>query len=79
VVAQRVGVAAEDLDCIERAQRRVELRSVAVERLERGAHRLLLVPLLRDRQVLDPRERPRLRVGRGPGVRAHYHKYADSA
>ena len=68
VVAQRVGVSPEDLDRLERVQRDVELRCVAVERVERLPHSLLLVALLGDWQVLDPRQRPGRRVGRGPGI-----------
>src|SRR5207244_1063555 len=79
VVPQRVGVPAEDLDGLESPQRRIELRGVPVERVERSPDCLLLVALVREREILDPRQRAGLQVGGGPRVRAHRHKYADSA
>ena len=57
IVPELHRVAPEDLDGLQRLQRRVELRGVPVERVERLSNGLLLVALLGDRQVLDPRQR----------------------
>ena len=71
VVAQRVGVAAEDLDRLERAQRRVELRGVAVERVERERGRPPGRSPGRRSAGLRSAAAGRRRVGRRPGVGAH--------
>src|SRR5207247_6551071 len=65
-------VAVERVDGLERPQRGVELRGMAVEGVERGLDALLLVALLRDRQILDARQRlARRRLGSGPGLVLH--------
>ena len=62
----------ERIDGLERAQRRIELRGVTVERVEGSLDALLLVALLGNGQVLDARQR--LAAGRlwsGPGFGLH--------
>src|SRR5204862_8128377 len=71
--AQRRGVPVEGVDRLQRAQRRVELRRVAIKRVERRLDALLLVALLGHRQILDARQRlPRRSLRSGPGFVLHY-------
>src|SRR5215831_3781506 len=63
----------EGVDRLERPQGRVELRGMAIERIERRADALLLVALVGERQVLQPRERLARRALRsGPGLVFHH-------
>src|SRR5258706_9948632 len=50
---------------------------MAIERVERLTHGLLVVALIGDREVLDPRQRAWRRIGRRPGVVGHGHQYAE--
>ena len=69
---QRGRLAMERVDRLERPQCGVQLRGVAVERVERRAHALLLIALLGDRQVLDARQRLARRfLWSRPGLVAH--------
>ena len=70
--AERGGLAVERVDGLQRAQRRVQLGGVPVEGVERGLDALLLVALLGDGQVLDPRQPLARGVLRsGPGLLLH--------
>ena len=71
VVSQRVRVPPEHLDRLECAQRGVELSGVAVERVECEPNGLLVVALVGDREVFDPRQRRGGASGRWPDVGAH--------
>src|SRR5204862_6553230 len=63
VVAKRVRVATEYLDGLERAKRRVQLRGMPVERVERLPYGLPVVSLVAQRQILEPRQRRERRIG----------------
>ena len=63
VVAKGVRVAAEHLDRLERTKGCVELSRVPVERVEREPDGLAVVALIAQRQVFDPRQRCKRRVG----------------